>query len=102
MKFLAKYCYIEAYTNKINENSLNLRLLTSGLFVTPTIALVNYSSPFNDDFLPGGRSGFAIPQRLAPAFSSSGSVKEFRFCFVPTFSAIDYQEIEVAKTAENF
>ncbi|TAH14053.1 MAG: T9SS C-terminal target domain-containing protein [Runella slithyformis] len=89
--YILQNTYIEAYTNRINENSLNLRLATVGIFITPTLALLNYGSPFNDDFLPGGRSSFVISQRLAPLFSSSGSVKEFRFCFVPTFSAIDFQ-----------
>ena len=93
--YLLQNTYIEAYTNKINENSLNLRFVATGILFNG-LAIVNYNSPFNDDFLPGGRSAFVIPQRLAPFQNISAifpriPIKEFSFCFVPTFSAIDFQ-----------
>ena len=77
--------YIEAYTNRVNQNSIILNFATTGI-LSNSLANLSYSSQFNDDFLPGGLSSFAVPNKLTGKVS-----KEFRFCFVPTFSSIDYQ-----------
>ncbi|MDF7820199.1 RICIN domain-containing protein [Runella sp. MFBS21] len=83
---LPQLAYIEAYTNQINNNSRILNFWANGVFLWGG-ALVNYGSAFNNDFLPGGRSSFAIPRRVPTFYSGTF----FDFCFIPTFSSIDYQ-----------
>lgn len=77
--------YVETYTNQINNNSRILNFWANGLFFSGA-KFVNYDTPFNDDFLPGGITTSPIPRRIF--FNSS---PQFDFCFVPTFSSIDYQ-----------
>ncbi|WP_428662013.1 RICIN domain-containing protein [Runella sp.] len=77
--------YIDAYTNQINNNSRILSFWANGTLFWGA-SLIYYGSSFNDDFLPGGESTKPIPRRL---FNYNGP--SFSFCFVPTFSSIDYQ-----------
>jgi len=77
---------IDVHTNQLNQNANVLRFATWGLFANAIGISRNYNSPFNDDFVPGGRSNFAIPSKL---FGSNKT--QFEFCFVPTFSSIDFQ-----------
>jgi hypothetical protein len=97
--YILQNTFIEAYTNQISSNGLILNFIASGILST-SAATVTYGSNFNDDFLPGGRSGFPIPQRLRPLENINlfginiipdTPIKRFEFCFVPTFSSIDYQ-----------
>jgi hypothetical protein len=75
---------IDIHTNAINQNANVFRFATWGIFFKRLGVNRNYNSLFNDDFLPGGRSSRPIPNKL---FSETSS---FDFCFVPTFSAIDF------------
>lgn len=76
---------IDVHTNSLNQISNVLRFATWGIFSKRLGVSLNYNSPFNDDFLPGGITPRAVPNKL---FSES---KDFTFCFIPTFSAIDYK-----------
>lgn len=76
---------IDVHTNAPNQNTNVLRFATWGIFSKKLGVSLNYNSPFNDDFLPGGITPKAVPNKL---FSST---KDFTFCFIPTFSAIDYK-----------
>lgn len=87
--------YIEAYTNQLNNNSRILNFWANGFYLWGG-ALINYGSAFNNDFLPGGRSSFAIPQRIL------NNTRSFDFCFVPTFSSIDYQGSRNSQTEREF
>jgi hypothetical protein len=76
---------IDVHTNSLNQISNVLRFATWGIFSKRLGVSLNYNSPFNDDFLPGGITPKAVPNKL---FSKT---KDFAFCFIPTFSAIDYK-----------
>ncbi|SEI38767.1 Por secretion system C-terminal sorting domain-containing protein [Dyadobacter sp. SG02] len=76
---------IDVHTNALNQISNVLRFATWGIFSKRLGVSLNYNSPFNDDFLPGGLTPRVVPNKL---FSKT---KDFTFCFIPTFSAIDYQ-----------
>ena len=75
---------IDVHTNLPNQNTNVCRFATWGIFAKRLGVALNYNSPFNDDFLPGGITLYAVPNKL---FSKTAS---FPFCFVPTFSSIDY------------
>lgn len=76
---------IDIHTNSLNQNTNVLRFATWGIFSKKLGVSLNYNSPFNDDFLPGGISPKAVPNKLF------FDTKSFAFCFIPTFSAIDYK-----------
>ncbi|MCE6989457.1 T9SS type A sorting domain-containing protein [Dyadobacter sp. CY323] len=76
---------IDVHTNELGQNSNVLRFLTWGSIFKTAATTRKYNSPVNDDFLPGGKSAFPIPNKFFKETSS------FDFCFVPTFSSIDYK-----------
>lgn len=76
---------IDVHTNALSQNTTVLRFATWEIFSKRLGVILNYNSPFNDDFLPGGLTPRVVPNKL---FSKT---KDFTFCFIPTFSAIDYQ-----------
>ncbi|WP_291044897.1 T9SS type A sorting domain-containing protein [Dyadobacter sp. 50-39] len=76
---------IDVHTNSLNQLTNVLRFATWGIFSKRLGVSLNYNSPFNDDFLPGGLTPRVVPNKL---FSKT---KDFAFCFIPTFSAIDYK-----------
>ncbi|MDR6804315.1 hypothetical protein J2Y45_001584 [Dyadobacter sp. BE34] len=76
---------IDIHTNSLNQNTNVLRFATWGIFSKKLGVSLDYNSPFNDDFLPGGISPKAVPNKLF------FDTKSFAFCFIPTFSAIDYK-----------
>ncbi|NIJ53074.1 T9SS type A sorting domain-containing protein [Dyadobacter arcticus] len=76
---------IDVHTNALNQNESVFRFATWGIFANAVGINRKYSSPLNDDFLPGGRSSAPVPNKLFKETSN------FNFCFVPTFSSIDYQ-----------
>ncbi|WP_225865741.1 hypothetical protein [Dyadobacter aurulentus] len=76
---------IDVHTNQLGQNTNVLRFASWGIFSKSVGINRKYNSPLNDDFLPGGRSTFSVPNKLFFATDS------LNFCFVPTFSAIDYQ-----------
>jgi hypothetical protein len=63
-----------------------LRYATWGLLASALGVNKKYNSALNDDFLPGGRTQQSIPNKF---FGKNKT--DFEFCFVPTFSSIDYQ-----------
>ncbi len=69
---------IDIHTNSISQNGNIFRFATWGIFFKRLGVTRNYNSPFNDDFLPGGRSSQGVPNKL---FSESS---HFDFCFVPS------------------
>ncbi len=78
--------YIEAFTHSPGQNQNVLRFASRGFILNTILPYVsiNYSSPVNDDFTPGGRTPFRIPARLR------NPNPEFVFSFVPTYNSIDY------------
>lgn len=76
---------IDVHTNPLNQDANIFRFATWGVFSKAIGVNRTYNSTLNDDFLPGGRSVFPVPNKLFYKTSS------FNFCFVPTFSSIDYQ-----------
>jgi hypothetical protein len=76
---------IDVHTNPLNQDANIFRFATWGVFSKAIGVNRTYNSALNDDFLPGGRSVFPVPNKLFFKTSS------FKFCFVPTFSSIDYQ-----------
>jgi hypothetical protein len=76
---------IDVHTNSLNQISNVLRFATWGIFSKKLGVSLNYNSPFNDDFLPGGITPKVVPNKLF------FKTKDFAFCFIPTFSAIDYK-----------
>ncbi|WAC10807.1 T9SS type A sorting domain-containing protein [Dyadobacter pollutisoli] len=77
---------IDIHTNQLNQNESVLRYATWGLLASALGVNKKYNSALNDDFLPGGRTQAPIPNKF---FGKNKT--DFRFCFVPTFSSIDYQ-----------
>ncbi|MEO6281865.1 MAG: T9SS type A sorting domain-containing protein [Dyadobacter sp.] len=78
---------IDVHTNQLSQNESVLRFATWGLLASALGVNKKYNSSLNDDFLPGGRIfEEGIPNKL---FGKNKTY--FRFCFVPTFSSIDYQ-----------
>ncbi|CAG5068213.1 hypothetical protein DYBT9623_00942 [Dyadobacter sp. CECT 9623] len=75
---------IDIHTSHPGQNTNVLRFASWGIFSKAIGINRKYNSPLNDDFLPGGRTNAPVPNKLF------NSTKEFEFCFVPTFSAIDY------------
>lgn len=75
---------IDVHTNVPSQNTNVCRFATWGIFAKRLGVSLNYNSPINDDFLPGGITSYPVPNKL---FSKTSS---FPFCFVPTFSSIDY------------
>lgn len=76
---------IDIHTNSLSQNTNVLRFATWGIFSKKLGVSLNYNSPFNDDFLPGGITPRTVPNKLF------FDTKSFDFCFIPTFSAIDYK-----------
>jgi hypothetical protein len=76
---------IDIHTNDLNKNESVLRFAAWGFFAKKSGVNRKYISPLNDDFLPGGRTQFGVPNKLF------GSTLDFEFCFVPTFSSIDFE-----------
>ncbi|ACT96484.1 T9SS type A sorting domain-containing protein [Dyadobacter fermentans] len=75
---------IDVHTNVPGQNTNVCRFATWGIFAKRIGVARSYNSPFNDDFLPGGITSSSVPNKL---FSETST---FPFCFVPTFSSIDY------------
>ncbi|MCF2489719.1 T9SS type A sorting domain-containing protein [Dyadobacter sp. CY347] len=76
---------IDIHTNDITKNSSVFKFASWGMLWNRKAVNRTYLSPLNDDFLPGGRTQSAVPNKLI------GKKTHFEFCFVPTFSSIDYQ-----------
>ncbi|MCF0038514.1 T9SS type A sorting domain-containing protein [Dyadobacter fanqingshengii] len=76
---------IDIHTNDLNKNSSVFKFSAWGIFSKKLGVNRKYTSSLNDDFLPGGRSAARIPNKLFNGTSW------FEFCFVPTFSSIDFQ-----------
>lgn len=77
---------IDIHTNELNNSASVLRFAAWGLLSKTPGVNRKYNSALNDDFLPGGRAQFGVPNKLI------GKNKTyFEFCFVPTFSSVDYQ-----------
>lgn len=77
----------DVHTNALNDDKQILRLFITQIppkFPTFVIKTINYNHELNDDFLPGGRS--SVKGRILKFLTS----QTFDFCFVPTFSSIDY------------
>ncbi|GGM83136.1 hypothetical protein GCM10010967_13540 [Dyadobacter beijingensis] len=75
---------IDVHTNVPGQNTNVCRFATWGIFAKRLGVALTYNSSFNDDFLPGGVTQYSVPNKL---FSKTST---FPFCFVPTFSSIDY------------
>jgi hypothetical protein len=75
---------IDIHTNELGQNTNVLRFASWGIISKRLGVTRSYSSVLNDDFLPGGRSTAPVPNKLFKETSS------FNFCFIPTFSSIDY------------
>jgi hypothetical protein len=75
---------IDVHTNTPGQNTNVCRFATWGIFTRRIGISLSYNSSFNDDFLPGGITSYPVPNKL---FFDTSS---FPFCFVPTFSSIDY------------
>ncbi|KQS31550.1 hypothetical protein ASG33_11975 [Dyadobacter sp. Leaf189] len=76
---------IDVHTNALNKNTNVFRFATWGVISKILGVSRSYNSSLNDDFLPGGRTQFSIPNKLFK------STRSFDFCFVPTFSSVDYR-----------
>lgn len=76
---------IDIHTNDINKNSSVFKFASWGMLWNKKAVNRTYLSTLNDDFLPGGRTQSGVPNKLI------GKKTNFEFCFVPTFSSIDYQ-----------
>lgn len=87
MPFGPQNANIDVHTNDLDQNKNVFRFASWGLFSKVLGVSRKYSSAFNDDFLPGGRTTFLLRNKLFKVFSD----KSFDFCFVPTFSSVDYQ-----------
>jgi hypothetical protein len=78
----------DIHTNALSQSKQILRIAVLQIppkLPTFLLKTINYINSVNDDFLPGGVS--YVEDRVI-AFLSD---KTFRFAFVPTFSAIDFQ-----------
>lgn len=79
--------HLDVHTNALSDNKSVTRLFINQIppkFPTFLFEDIKYDSPFNDDFLPGGKSTVSV--RMLKFLAT----KTFDFCFIPTFSAIDY------------
>ncbi|MCE7068871.1 T9SS type A sorting domain-containing protein [Dyadobacter sp. CY327] len=76
---------IDIHTNDINKASSVFKFASWGHLWNRKAVNRTYLSALNDDFLPGGRTQSGVPNKLI------GKKTHFEFCFVPTFSSIDYQ-----------
>ncbi|MEO6283357.1 MAG: T9SS type A sorting domain-containing protein [Dyadobacter sp.] len=83
--FVLQNANIDVHTSQLSQNTNVLRFASWGILSKAIGISRFYNSPLNDDFLPGGRTNVAVPNKLFK------STDDFNFCFVPTFSAIDYQ-----------
>jgi hypothetical protein len=83
--FLLQNANIDVHTNQLSQNTNVLRFASWGILSKAIGISRFYNSALNDDFLPGGQTNMAVPNKL---FNATDSLD---FCFVPTFSAIDYQ-----------
>ncbi|WAC13944.1 esterase/lipase family protein [Dyadobacter pollutisoli] len=85
----------DIHTNDLSQSKQILRIAVLQIppkFPTFLLKTINYNNSVNDDFLPGGVS--YVEDRVI-AFLSD---KTFRFAFVPTFSAIDFQGPRTTQT----
>jgi hypothetical protein len=55
---------IDIHTNALDQNSNVIRFATWGIFFKRLGVTRSYNSPFNDDFLPGGRTTSPVPNKL--------------------------------------
>jgi uncharacterized ubiquitin-like protein YukD len=78
---------IDVHTNQLSQNDNVLRFISWGLVANALAITRKYNNSLNDDFLPGGR---IFEDGLPNKFFGKNKTY-FRFCFVPTFSSIDYQ-----------
>jgi hypothetical protein len=83
--FLLQNANIDVHTNQLSQNTNVLRFASWGILSKAIGISRFYHSALNDDFLPGGQTNMAVPNKL---FNATDSLD---FCFVPTFSSIDYQ-----------
>ncbi|MCF2503958.1 T9SS type A sorting domain-containing protein [Dyadobacter sp. CY107] len=83
---------IDIHTNDLNKNNSVFKFASWGILSKKLGVNRKYTSPLNDDFLPGGLTSFGVPNKLF------GNKTYFNFCFVPTFSSIDYQGPRTTQT----
>lgn len=79
--------HFDVHTNALNDEKSITRLFITQIppkFPTFVMKDIKYDSPLNDDFLPGGKSSISV--RVLKFLAT----KTFDFCFVPTFSSIDF------------